>query len=108
MSRTVLWPGNADVSSMSLGGAPTPDQDLVSRLGMRKGRSWRKRIFWIGGIVIVLGAAAFLMTRSGAPHSYTTGVVKQGTLAVTVSATGTLAPRDQVDVGSEVSGKIDS
>ncbi len=35
------------------------------------------------------------------------GPSPRGTLAVNVSATGTLAPRDQVDVGSEVSGKID-
>ena len=34
--------------------------------------------------------------------------VTHGDLAVNVSATGTLAPRDQVDVGSEVSGKIDA
>jgi HlyD family secretion protein len=34
--------------------------------------------------------------------------ISRGPLAVTVSATGTLAPRDQVDVGAEVSGRIDS
>jgi HlyD family secretion protein len=33
--------------------------------------------------------------------------VTRGTLAVTVSATGTLAPRNQVDVGAEVSGRIE-
>ncbi len=47
------------------------------------------------------------MSRGGAAHSYVTKPVTHGDLAVTVSATGTLAPRDQVDVGSEVSGKID-
>jgi HlyD family secretion protein len=92
----------------TLGGAPTPDQDLVSRLGIGRGRSLRKRLYWIGGLLIVGGAAAFLLTRPAAPHTYVTGTVKRGTLAVSVSATGTLAPRNQVDVGSEVSGKIDA
>jgi len=48
-----------------------------------------------------------MMSRGGSAHSYVTKSVTHGDLAVTVSATGTLAPRDQVDVGSEVSGKID-
>jgi len=34
--------------------------------------------------------------------------VTRGRLVVTVSATGTLQPRDQVDVGAEISGRIDA
>src|SRR5215831_19003008 len=86
--------------------APTPDHDLVSKLGIGRYRR-RRRWWWIGGaaVVLILGGAAML--RGGAAHSYVTKPVTRGTLAVSVSATGTLAPRNQVDVGSEVSGKID-
>ncbi len=86
--------------------APTPDHDLVSKLGMGRYRR-RRRWWWIGGAVIVLILVGVVMLRGGAAHTYVTKAVTRGTLAVSVSATGTLAPRDQVDVGSEVSGKID-
>ncbi len=48
--------------------------------------------------------------RSAAPRRrpYVTQPVARADLAITVSATGTLAPRDEVDVGAEVSGKIDA
>lgn len=86
---------------------PTPDSDLTSKLGIGVKKSRRRRWWWIGGgIVVVLIIGAFMM-RGGAAHTYATKAVSHGDLAVTVSATGTLAPRDQVDVGSEVSGKID-
>jgi len=86
--------------------APTPDHDLVSKLGI--GRYRRKRRWWyIGGGVVVLILLAVFFLRGGAAHSYVTKPVTSGTLAVSVSATGTLAPRNQVDVGAEVSGKID-
>ena len=87
--------------------APAPDHDLASKVGIgRKGK--RRRWWWIGGgAVVLLLIVAMVMLRGGAAHSYVTKPVAHGDLAVTVSATGTLAPRDQVDVGSEVSGKID-
>ena len=50
---------------------------------------------------------AWLYLRAGPAHTYVTKPVVRGLLAVNVSATGTLAPRDQVDVGAEVSGRID-
>ena len=38
--------------------------------------------------------------------TYQTAAVRQGTLAATVSATGTLEPREVVDVGAQVNGRI--
>lgn len=87
--------------------SPLPDQDLASRLDLNRKGKRRRRWLWIGGAVVLLGAVAFFATRGGGEHTYATSAVKRGTLAVTVSATGTLAPRDQVDVGAEVSGRID-
>lgn len=88
--------------------APAPDQEMASRLGLdRKGRRWGWWIFWIVVVLLVLSVGLFAVTRVKAEHAYVFRPITRGTLAVNVSATGTLAPRDQVDVGSEVSGKID-
>jgi HlyD family secretion protein len=38
------------------------------------------------------------------PVAYDTALVRRGDLAVTVTASGTLAPVDTVSVGTEVSG----
>lgn len=86
---------------------PTPDRDLASKLGIGVKKRFRRRWWWIGGGVVLVLIVGGFMLRSGPAHSYVNKPVSHGDLAVTVSATGTLAPRDQVDVGSEVSGKID-
>jgi len=81
---------------------------LSYRLGLgRKGKR-RRRWLWFGGAVLILVmGGAWLYLRAGPAHTYVTKPVVRGLLAVNVSATGTLAPRDQVDVGAEVSGRID-
>jgi HlyD family secretion protein len=88
--------------------APAPDQDLASKVGIGRNGKSRRRWWWIGGAGAVAILIAVIVASGGKPpHTYVTKPVTHGDLAVTVSATGTLAPRDQVDVGSEVSGKID-
>jgi HlyD family secretion protein len=86
--------------------APKPDKTLASTIGLgRRGR--RRRWLWIGGAAAILAIGAWFFMRGGAAHTYVTRPVVRGILAVNVSATGTLAPRNQVDVGAEVSGRID-
>ena len=87
---------------------PTPDRELESRLGLGRGGKQRRRWLWLAGTLaaLVIGTVWYEL-RSGTGHTYVTQPVVRGTLAVNVSATGTLAPRDQVDVGAEVSGRID-
>ncbi len=81
---------------------------MAGRLGIgRKNRRWRRRLWWLAGIGVPVLLIAFFALKPAAPHSYETKQVARGTLAVSVSATGTLAPRNQVDVGAEVSGRID-
>ena len=71
-------------------------------------KSSRRRWIWIGlAAVAVLLIVWRAMTGTAAP-TYVTQKIGFGDLAVTVSATGTLQPRNQVDVGAEVSGKIDN
>ncbi len=61
--------------------------------------------------LIILAALAYWWLRSDsnaqAPH-YQTEEVARGNLVVTVSATGKLQPTNQVDVGSEISGTIET
>jgi len=58
---------------------------------------------------VVMAISAAYLSRSGneAPLKFTTGEVKRGDLTILVTATGTLEPLNQVDVGSEISGMID-
>lgn len=66
-----------------------------------------RRLGMIVAGVVVLGVLALVLLRESAPAHYTTEAVTRGPLAVTVRASGTLQPRDQVDVGAEISGRID-
>jgi HlyD family secretion protein len=88
---------------------PSPDEDISSRLGIGERVRGLSRRSWIliglGAVVLIVLALVFL--RHGPQAQYETQAVARGPLSVTVSATGTLQPRDQVDVGAEVSGRID-
>jgi HlyD family secretion protein len=86
---------------------PAPDPSLASKLGIGGKKKRRRRWLWIGGAVVILCIGVVIWLRSGNAHTYVVKPITRGVLAVTVSATGTLAPRDQVDVGAEVSGRID-
>lgn len=86
----------------------TPDKDLSDFLGEKPQKPWRK---WVirGGAGVVLLILILLVARcfSGEDKpNYATREVRQGDLTVSVSATGNLKPINQVDVGSEQSGKI--
>ncbi len=84
-----------------------PDQALAAKLGIGSKRRRRRWWLWIGLAILVAGGGAWFMLGGGPAHTYITKPVARGLLAVNVSATGTLAPRKQVDVGAEVSGRID-
>ncbi|KQN09706.1 secretion protein HlyD [Sphingobium sp. Leaf26] len=86
----------------------TPDKDLSDFLGEKPEKPWRK---WVirGGAGVVLLILVLLVAKcfSGEDKpNYATREVRQGDLTVSVSATGNLKPINQVDVGSEQSGKI--
>ena len=85
--------------------------DIAQTLGLQAS-GMRKTIFKIGAGLLVLGlvvaAFGFFRSKSNAAVAvhYTTLPVNQGDLVVTVSATGTLKPVNEVEVGIEVSGTI--
>jgi HlyD family secretion protein len=68
---------------------------------------WKRWVRWgvIALVVIVIGYLLFGRGGGGATK-YVTQEVTTGDLTVTVTATGNLEPRNQVDIGSELSGTI--
>jgi len=89
---------------------PLSGTELAERLGLaaaKPKRRIKKWMWWVGGILIVLIAGWLIFGRGGPKPIYVSQPLTRGALTLTVSATGTLAPRVQVDVGAEVSGRID-
>jgi len=85
--------------------------DLNDFLGTPAVPWWRRYLRWIIiGVVVLL--AVLLLSRcvfgGGNEVHYATDAVERGNLTVTVSATGKLAPTNQVDVGSELSGLVET
>src|SRR5262245_39056442 len=63
-----------------------------------------------GAAILVIGGAAVMAGggKGGKPgeYHYETVTVERGTVSRVVSASGAVQPKERVDVGSEVSGKI--
>lgn len=84
------------------------DKNLSEFLGEKPMPAWRRYLKYIIGVPVIL-LALFLLARcfGGSPEvQYATQEVQKGNLTVTVSATGKLAPTNQVNVGSELSGLV--
>ncbi len=85
--------------------------DVASTLGLDRSSGRRPRLKrWLiwGAVVVVLaiaGLAWFMWDRTDGVQ-YETAEVRRGNLTVTVTATGSLEPTNQVEVGIEVSGTI--
>ncbi len=86
----------------------TNQAELDSFLGGRPPSKLKRYGMW-AGIAIVALLVVFLLSRlfMGAEKAgYATEAVQKGNLTVTVSATGKLAPINQVTVGSQLSGQV--
>lgn len=70
----------------------------------------RKKLIFGAGILLLMVALGLTLFRGDnkALPKFVTAEVQRGELTVIVTATGTLAPLNQVDVGSEISGMIES
>lgn len=87
--------------------------DVAAKLGLREnvGRRLARRALLVLAVLAVAGlVAALLRSRNHAAAAvhYEAQPVARGDLVETVSATGTLAPVNSVEVGSEVSGTMKS
>ncbi|HEY8370933.1 MAG TPA: efflux RND transporter periplasmic adaptor subunit [Thermodesulfobacteriota bacterium] len=93
--------------------ASAPRRDVAAALGLDGPSRRRSRLVrWAvrGAVVAALAIAvlAWLTWDRGEAVRYETAPVRRGNLTVTVTATGTLQPTNQVEVGIEVSGTIRS
>jgi len=83
------------------------DVSRTLRDGIAGPPAWQKYAKWAVLVVIALIAAYFIFGRGdGKAPTYVTQDVTRGDLTVTVTATGNLEPRNQVDIGSELSGTV--
>ena len=84
------------------------DDNLDDFLGVKPQPAWRRRLKWplIALGVVLLALLVWRLTSGGDEVDYATRAVERGNLTVTVSATGKLAPTNQVTVGSQLSGLV--
>ena len=84
--------------------------ELTDLLGLEKPSGKRKWIKLLIAGIAIAAIALILLTILSARRQpaiqYTTEPVKIGSITETVGATGALQPRDQVDVGTEISGTV--
>ena len=88
---------------------PPADPDLDSFLGvegMHRGRRIARRTAIVVGVILVLLLVIRCVSGAHERPRYATVPARQGDLAVSVSATGNLAPTKQINVGSEESGLV--
>jgi HlyD family secretion protein len=64
-------------------------------------------MWWVGGGVLIIAVFVVWGILNKPKPTYEFQSVGEGALTLSVNATGTLAPRVSVDVGAEVSGRID-
>jgi HlyD family secretion protein len=88
------------------------DSDIARNLGLDHDtkRSRKRKWLLLGAVVVILTASAFIWLKKDDEDTvqYKTEEARRGDLTVTVTATGTLEPTNQVDVGSELSGIVEA
>lgn len=83
--------------------------DVARTLGDygREPSPWKKYLKWVAIAAVVFLALYWFINRGDrASTSYITQDARRGDITVTVTATGNLEPRNQVDIGSELSGTM--
>ncbi|WP_114520767.1 efflux RND transporter periplasmic adaptor subunit [Altererythrobacter sp. ZODW24] len=84
-------------------------QSVEEFLGEKERPRWRRWAkYWVPALIVLLLVFGLSRCSSGDDEpSYVTAEVVEKSLDLTVTATGNLRPTNQVEVGSEVSGRID-
>lgn len=85
------------------------EQDIGDYLDSGAPRKWYKRrwVWVVGAILLLLIILSTVFSGGEETPDYITMEVEERSLDLTVTATGNLRPTNQVEVGSEVSGRID-
>jgi HlyD family secretion protein len=85
--------------------ATTPADDALAALRRKPRRRWW--LFALVPIVVGAGVALWMVRRAQPePSHYLTGAASTGDVVAQIEATGTVQPITQVQVGSQVSGRI--
>ena len=88
--------------------AENQPQSVDEFLGLSERPRWKRWAkYWVPALILVLLVLWWTSDSGDGKPEYITQEVTQRSLDLTVTATGNLRPTNQVDVGSEVSGKID-
>jgi HlyD family secretion protein len=87
--------------------APANLTDALSRYRTKPRVMSRIQLVWIALSVGLVLAAAVYRQATSSTVQYVTSEVTSGALTVSVTASGSLKPRNQVDIGTEVSGIVD-
>ncbi len=88
------------------------EAEMMNKLGVESPTVRRKKWIWIGSIALIvviiigIGISRKKSGKEGETPYFKTKEIISGPLTVTVTATGTLKPTKQVDVGSELSGNL--
>ena len=98
-----------DTASLDSGNAQAAKPEIEDFLGVKPVPRWRRWMkFWLPALILlVLLLIVAQCTRDPDKPEYITEAVAEQSLDLTVSATGNLRPTNQVQVGSEISGRID-
>jgi HlyD family secretion protein len=81
---------------------------LGAQPARRSRRTWVAGLLLVGLVLAAVAGLAIYGRMKTVPESYSTTPVRRGDLSVQVTVTGSLAPVNQVDVGSELSGTIET
>lgn len=89
---------------------PVEQPSVDEFLGTRPVPRWRRWMkYWLPGLGVLLLILGIAQCTSDAPKpDYITTPVAQQSLSLSVTATGNLRPTNQVEVGAEVTGPLDS
>jgi len=83
------------------------DLSRTLRAGLNEPPAWQRFAKWAVIALVIIAVAYYFFGRGDSKAvTYTTQDVVQGDLTVTVTATGNLEPRNQVEIGSELSGTV--
>jgi HlyD family secretion protein len=93
--------------------SPNTPKEIYQVLGLgHEGRGRRRTLYRAGALLaaVLLGIAAYALFAPGEENGirYETAELRRGDLTVRVTATGKLEPVNQVEVGTEISGTIES
>jgi HlyD family secretion protein len=84
-------------------------QKIDEFLGETEAPRWRRTAkYWVPAVIVLMVIMVIWKVQSGgAKTQYLTDEVTQASLDIEVTATGNLRPTNQVEIGSETSGRID-